>query len=297
MTVVVLLLLCGGCGQESEAVRLFKSTKIKAEQGDTWSQHDLGEMYRDGEGVPQDYVEAAKWYRRAAEQGNAWAQGNLGWMYFFGYGVPRDNIEANKWIRKAAEKGVPHDVLKEVWYEKAAEQGNARAQFELGRMYYMYYHSVGGVPDYGKAAKWFQKAAEQGDVHAQFLLGTLYYDGEGVPKNDIEAAKWFRKAAEQGFTETQLYLGLIYAEGGGGVPKNDIEAYAWFLLAKANGEEVVGERIYTHEELWEDTSSLTWNKLGEKISALEKRLTAEQMEKGQARAAELRRLIKQKSAE
>lgn len=98
----------------------------------------------------------------------------------------------------------------------------------------------------------------------------------------------------------QLYLGLIYAEGGGGVPKNDIESYAWFLLAKANGKEVVGERIYTREELWEDirgTSSLTWNKLGEKISLLEKHLTAEQMEKGQARALELHRLIKQKSAE
>ena len=140
---VAVALLCGGCGQESEEVRRFKATKIKAEQGDAEAQSDLGWMYCDGEGVPQDYVEAAKWYRKAAEQGNAWAQGYLGWMYFFGYGVPRDKIEAAKWIRKAAEKGVPqddvlniNDVLMEVWYEKAAEQGDAEAQWELGLMYY-----------------------------------------------------------------------------------------------------------------------------------------------------------------
>ena len=264
-------LLCGGCGQESAEVRLFKATKIKAEKGDAEAQGNLGWMYRDGEGVPQDYVEAAKWYRKAAEEGDAEAQSNLGWMYFFGYGVPRDKIEAAKWIRKAAEKGVPqddvlniNDVLMEVWYEKAAEQGDAEAQWELGLLYYhgqdtpyhkSNFHGKGAPQDYKKAAKWFQKAAEQGDVGAQHYLGTLYYHGQGVPKNYKEAVKWFRKAAEQGLTLMQLYLGLIYAEGGGGVPKNDIEAYAWFLLAKANGEPIVGERIYTREELWED---ITW---------------------------------------
>ena len=65
----------------------------------------------------------------------------------------------------------------------------------------------------------------------------------------------------------QHALGIRYAKGEG-VAKDDIEAYAWFLLAKANG----------HEDS------------REKISSLEKRLTAEQIEKGQARAAELHRL-------
>ena len=52
LMVVVLLLLCGGCGQESAEVRLFKATKIKAEQGDADAQHKLGNMYFFGEGVP-----------------------------------------------------------------------------------------------------------------------------------------------------------------------------------------------------------------------------------------------------
>lgn len=38
-------------------------------------------MYKFGEGVPQDYVEAVKWFRMAAEQGYAGAQHNLGVMY------------------------------------------------------------------------------------------------------------------------------------------------------------------------------------------------------------------------
>ena len=49
-----------------------------AEQGDVDAQYDLGDMYYDRDGIMQDYVEAAKWYRKAADQGDASAQYNLG---------------------------------------------------------------------------------------------------------------------------------------------------------------------------------------------------------------------------
>ena len=52
-----------------------------AEQGDANAQAALGMMYAEGEGVRQDYAEAAKWWRRAAEQGHVYSQGNLGMMY------------------------------------------------------------------------------------------------------------------------------------------------------------------------------------------------------------------------
>ena len=58
-----------------------------------------------GQGVPQDYAEAVKWYRLAAEQGYAAAQYNLGVMYDNGQGVPQDYAEAVKWYRLAAEQG------------------------------------------------------------------------------------------------------------------------------------------------------------------------------------------------
>ena len=40
-----------------------------AEQGHMYAQFNLGSSYANGDGVPQDMVEAEKWYRKAAEQG------------------------------------------------------------------------------------------------------------------------------------------------------------------------------------------------------------------------------------
>ena len=61
-------------------------------------------MYANGEGVPQDYAEAVKWYRLAVEQGNALAQRNLGIMYYNGHGVPQDYVRAHMWLNLAASR-------------------------------------------------------------------------------------------------------------------------------------------------------------------------------------------------
>ena len=61
----------------------------------------LGDMYAHGAGVPWDYQEAVKWYRRAAEGGDVGARHKLGLMYESGEGVPKNEREAEKWYRKA----------------------------------------------------------------------------------------------------------------------------------------------------------------------------------------------------
>jgi TPR repeat protein len=61
-------------------------------------------VYDDGDGVPQDYAEALKWYRKAADQGNASAQFNLGKMYDNGQGVPQDYVQAHLWLNLAASQ-------------------------------------------------------------------------------------------------------------------------------------------------------------------------------------------------
>jgi len=76
-----------------------------AANGDVKAQYSLGVLYYRGEGVPQDYAESARWYRKAAEQGYADAQYCLGFMYTNGYGVPKNLVEAYKWCTIAAEKG------------------------------------------------------------------------------------------------------------------------------------------------------------------------------------------------
>jgi TPR repeat protein len=69
-----------------------------AEQGDPAAQSYLGFMFETGRGVPQNYTEAAMWYRRSAEQGDSLAQYSLGLLYDKGQGVPQDIVEANKWL-------------------------------------------------------------------------------------------------------------------------------------------------------------------------------------------------------
>ena len=76
-----------------------------AEQGDPEAQFGLAGIYCWGLGVPQNYAEALKWYRKAAEQGDVDAQIQLGFMYDAGIGVPKNNAEVLKWYRKAAEQG------------------------------------------------------------------------------------------------------------------------------------------------------------------------------------------------
>ena len=113
----------------------------------------------------------------------------------------------------------------------AAEQGDARAQYNLGVRYY----TGNGVPkDHAETAKWFRMAAEQGDFQAQYNLAYLYYHGYGVPQYHTEAVKWYRKAAEQGFIEAQYELGVMYYHGQG-VRRNYREAYIWASLAAADG--------------------------------------------------------------
>ena len=76
-----------------------------AEQGYAKAQSNLGLMYHNGEGVPQDYKTAVKWLTLAAEQGGASAQYNLGIMYDNGEGILQDYVYAHMWWNIAASNG------------------------------------------------------------------------------------------------------------------------------------------------------------------------------------------------
>ena len=181
--------------QESEEVRRFKETKIEAEQGDAEAEFRLSQMYERGEGVPPNYAEALKWSAKA---------------------------------------------------RKTAEEGDAETQFKMGVRYHK-------MKDYDKAEKWYEMAAEQGLAKAQGKLGRMYANGEGVSQDYDKAAKWLWKAM-QGKNEKSpqsmigVGLGVMYFEGKG-VPQDYVETYAWFLLAKANGVEEVSKMIFALEKL------------------------------------------------
>ena len=75
-----------------------------AERGDARAQTRLGYMLATGWGVPQNYPEAAYWYRRAAEQGDPDAQYLLGVCFDLGKGVPIDFVLAHKWLNLSASR-------------------------------------------------------------------------------------------------------------------------------------------------------------------------------------------------
>ena len=91
--------------QQGDFATALRELKPLAEQGNLYAQYNLGQMYRKGDGVPQNYATALKWYRLAAEHGHAGAQTNLGVMYGIGKGVIKDWVYAHMWLNIAASSG------------------------------------------------------------------------------------------------------------------------------------------------------------------------------------------------
>jgi TPR repeat protein len=89
-------------GRKAKAAELYSQA---AAQGHAKSQYNLGLMYYDGEGVPQNFKKAAELYSQAAAQGIANAQYNLGMMYLNGKGVPQDVARGMALLEQAAAQG------------------------------------------------------------------------------------------------------------------------------------------------------------------------------------------------
>jgi TPR repeat protein len=200
--------------EESNILKRTNQYRQAAEQGDVQAQYNLGLAYANGNGLPQDYIEATKWLLMAAEQGHTMAQYGLGVMYRDGQGVEQDYTKAAAWFLKAARQ------------QDAMAQNNLAAMYSAGQ---------GVEQDYTEAVKWFLTAAQQGLAMAQNNLGVMYRDGLGVEQDYTEAAKWFHKAAQQGYAMAQHDLGIMYRDGLG-VDQDYAEAAKWLLMAAEQGD-------------------------------------------------------------
>lgn len=178
--------------QAGNCKRAFEIGKPLADRGVANVQDMIGSLYYLGCGVPQSYVQALAWYRKAAEQGETDALFNLGLMYSMGQGAAKNFTEAVK------------------YYKRAADLGNTNAMVNLGTLYHDG-RDVAQNPD--EAMKWFRSAADAGAVVAFFNIGNMYYRGYGVRRNYAEAAQWFEKAASQGHAEAKGMLDFIREQG------------------------------------------------------------------------------------
>jgi len=87
---------------------------------------------------------------------------------------------------------------------RLAEAGDPKAQFSLG----LCFASEGSAPDYLQAAQWYQKAADQSHALAQFNLGVMYDRGQGILRDPVQSMMWIGKAAQLGDAGAQYMLGM-----------------------------------------------------------------------------------------
>ena len=127
--------------EDGDAAALVAALEPLAAAGDADAQYNLGILHDTGQGVPQDYREAARWYGMAGDQNHASALYNLGLLHFEGKGVARDEVKAIE------------------LYRRAARHGDADALSSIG---YMFLHGIGVEEDQLEGMAFFLLAAERG---------------------------------------------------------------------------------------------------------------------------------------
>ena len=257
-----------------------------AEQGVAAAQFALAQAHEQGSGVAVDQNLARQWYRDAAAQGHPGAQLTLHRLDAEGDGRANSGAKSRagnrerrssdaRWTQYAVH-GRPDDLFNlgtmfelgisveksvkqaRAWYKKAAELGQAHAQFALAQGF--------ESSEHGQAAQWYRKAAAQGHADAQCALAALQMQGLGTTHDPVSALTWYAMAAEQGHASAQFALAQLlkkdastiafdaisraaaaghaqaqcamgdrYAQGAG-VAQNWFEASRWYDMAAHQGD-------------------------------------------------------------
>lgn len=159
----------------------------------------LIEINRDNDISPENDPKIIALLENLSEQGVVIAQYKLGEIYD---SLFADNMFENE---KLADEYLDKS---DMWYEKAAEQGHAEAQRQLGigRKPSENFLNKDEPKDYSASIKWFTKAAEQGHVSSQYELGEIY---EKTNDRD-KAVYWYKMAAENGWEKAIKKLKDMY---------------------------------------------------------------------------------------
>ena len=161
-----------------------------AEKGHGMATYELALMYQEGLGGEKNGEKAAEFFIKAAECGVDDAKFELGVMYANGNGVKKNYVKAMKYLRDArtyAATAFLNEAPK--WWEAAAKQGIAEAEYQFGLCYINGY----GLPqDYVSGRYWMLRAAKQNSAKAFDALSQIYQFGLGVSKSE-ESMKYFRK--------------------------------------------------------------------------------------------------------
>lgn len=291
--------------------------------------NDLGLMHALGSGAPKDEVKAVELFQKAARRGNGEAWTNLKIMYEYSKGVPHDAFKAFEWFQKAALQGdpeaqtflgalyaagqIPEDpglpkhgaytvakvrgspqelILAKEWYQKAAMQGYAHAQYALGRLLVRYFPK-----EVVQAKAWYLLASKGGHFYAPSALhdvatggtqaeieqraaslaATIAQNVKGYPQDEGELPERYQKLAMLRAFYAQFNLAFLY-EYGIGVHKDIVQAVAWYGVVRIPPKE-------------DPALSYLQAQSGFCIGDLEKLMTLEQRAEAEARSNSLLKRI------
>lgn len=205
--------------EPEKVLRRLKEIEASAE-GNADLQNDIGQLYANypkfSKVVTKDYEKAVEWFLRAARAGHADAMDNLGNCYKNGDGVPEDKEVATVWYSKAAKKGLPWGqfhyakcfldgmgvekdrALALHWFLKSARQGLAEAQNMVARCAE---EGCGMKEDPDFAFYWYEKAANNGHALAMHNLSNCFGRGYGCESSSSKRDEWKEKAKANGYVE------------------------------------------------------------------------------------------------
>ncbi|MBC6716656.1 MAG: tetratricopeptide repeat protein [Aurantimonas coralicida] len=213
--------------QRGEKVEAFEALRYAADKGHPGARWKLGRMYAEGDGVPENDYEAFKIFEQIVrDQGEE--EGN-----FTNAAYVSSAVVALADYLRVGISGSPVAVdlqrARQFYFHAASYFGDAKAQFELGRMTL---NGEGGKANPRQAARWLNLAAEKGNVGAAALLGYLLFDGDRIslPAQPVRGLgmltmalkqasprdeKWIRPLQEEIFaiaSENERRTALAYAE-------------------------------------------------------------------------------------
>lgn len=212
--------------------------------------NNLGVLYEDGSGVPQDYDDALLYYTIAADYDSPFGHINVGDLYRDGKGVSVDAelaIEAYE-ASGALGYGVAYERIGDLYRDGGiVPQSSSKAIYayssahELGeyasgnKIAYIYETGRGDQPQNESAAfSWYLDVMLKGVTEdwAIYRAGRMMLEGRGVEADEEKARNWFGLGAHQGHAPSQRELGRLLHRWG-----NTDEAESWLRQAADQGDE------------------------------------------------------------
>jgi TPR repeat protein len=202
----------------------------------------------------QSHKKAFELFTKASEKNHLLAQLFVGFCYFYGNGTKKNQELAFEYFEKVANKNIPsgqvgigysYERIKKdskkafYWYEKASNNGNIIAMYNLGLFYK---NGIGVEENYNKSFEMFKQSAEGGYSGGITMLGYCYKNGIGIKINKQKAFELYQNAANLGHVVAQNNLALMY-EKGDGITKDIDKAIYWFEKSAKKGYELAKSNL------------------------------------------------------